>query len=87
MGAPESKAKIVEAMYENTKASVVVVGSGMSSEFQVNIGLRQGSARSALLFILVMELISGKISTTHAVRKIMYADNRVIVADHREESS
>ena len=35
----------------------------MSNEFQVNIGLRQGSALSPLLFILVMELISRKIRT------------------------
>ena len=41
MGAPESEIKIVEAMYEDTKARVVV-GSGMSKEFQVNIVLRQG---------------------------------------------
>ena len=41
-----------KAMYENTKGRVVV-GSGMSNEFQVNIGLRQGSALSALLFISV----------------------------------
>ena len=68
----------------NTKARVVVE-SGMSNEFQVNIGLRQGSALSPLLFILVMELISRKISTTYALRKIMYADDRVIVAEHREE--
>ena len=34
-----------EAMYENTTGRVVV-GSGMSNEFQVNIGLRQGSALS-----------------------------------------
>ena len=84
MGAPESEVKMVEAMYENTKARVVV-GSGMSNEFQVNIGLRQGSALSPLLFILVMELISRKISTTDALRKIMYADDLVIVAEHREE--
>ena len=44
MGAPESEVKIVEAMYENTKARVVV-WSGMSNKFQVNIGLRQGSAQ------------------------------------------
>ena len=86
MGAPESEVKMVEAMYENTKGRVVVVGSGMSNEFQVNIGLRQGSALSPLLFILVMELISRKISTTYALRKIMYADDLVIVAEHREES-
>ncbi len=38
-----------------------------------------------MLFILVMELISRKISTTDAVSKIMYADDLVIVAEHREE--
>ena len=84
MGAPESEVNMVEAMYENAKARVVV-GSGMSNEFQVNIGLRQGSALSPLLFILVMELISRKISTTDALRNIMYADDLVIVAEHREE--
>ena len=84
MGAPESEVKMVEAMYENTTGRVVV-GSGMSNEFQVNIGLRQGSALSPLLFILVMELISRKISTTDALRKIIYADDLVIVAEHREE--
>ena len=84
MGAPESEVKMVEAMYENTTARVVV-GSGMSNEFQVNIELRQGSALSPLLFIIVMELISRKISTTDALRKIMYADDLVIVAEHREE--
>ena len=36
---------MVEAMYENTTGRVVV-GSGMSNEFQVNIGLRQRSALS-----------------------------------------
>ena len=58
----ESEVKMVEAMYENTKGRVVV-GSCMSNEFQVNIGLRQGSALNPLLFILVMGLISRKIST------------------------
>ena len=75
---------MVEAMYENTTGRIVV-GSGMSNEFQVNIGLRQGSALSPLLFILVMELISRKISTTDALKKIMYADDLVIVAEHRDE--
>ena len=32
-----------------------------------------------------MELISRKISTTDALMKIMYADDLVIVAEHREE--
>ena len=57
MGVPEAEARMVEAMYERTKGRVVV-GSGLSEEFQVNIGLRQGSALSPLLFIMVMEIIS-----------------------------
>ena len=36
MGAPESEVRMVETMYENIKGRVVV-GSGMSNEFQVNI--------------------------------------------------
>ena len=75
---------MVEEMYENNKGRVVV-GSCMSNEFQVNIGLRQGSALSPLLIILVMELISRKISTTYALKKSVYTDDLVIVAEHREE--
>ena len=69
-------------MYENTTGRVVV-GSGVSNEFQVNIGLRQGSALSPLFFILVTELISRKISTTDALKTIMC--DIVIVAEYREE--
>ena len=47
----------------------------MSNEYQVNIGLRQGSALSPLVFILVMELISRKIRKTDALTTIMYADD------------
>ena len=84
MGAPESEVKLVEAMYENTTGRVVV-GSGMSKEFQVNIDLRPVSALSPLLFILVMGLISRKISTTDVLKKNMYADDLVIVAEHQEK--
>ena len=50
MAARESEVRMVAAMYENTKGRVDV-GSGLSNEFQVNIGLREGSALSPLLFI------------------------------------
>ena len=70
MGVSEAEARMVEAMYERTKG-IVVVGSDLSEEFPVNIGLRQGSALSPLLFIMVMEIISRKISTKDILRKIM----------------
>ena len=70
MGVPEAEARMVEAMYERTKGRVVV-GFGLSEEFPVNIGLRQGSALSPLLFIMVMEIISRKISTKDILKKMM----------------
>ena len=48
---------MVESMYERTKGRVAV-GSGLSEEFPVNTGLRQGSALSPLLFIMVMDCLS-----------------------------
>ena len=80
MGVPEAEARVVEAMYERTKGRVVV-GSGLSEEFLVNIGLRQGSALSPLLFIMVMEIISRKISTKDILRKMMYA----IIAESKQD--
>ena len=71
-------------MYERTKGRVVV-GSGLSEEFLVNIGLRQGSALSPLLFIMVMEIISRKISTKDILRKIMYADDLAIIAESKQD--
>ena len=57
MGTPEAEVRMVEAMYENAKGRLVV-GSGMSNEFQVTIGLRKGSALSLLMFVLLMKRIS-----------------------------
>ena len=77
---PEPEARMVEAMYERTKGRVVV-GSGLSEEFPVNIGLRQGSALSPLLFIMVMEIISRK----DILRKMMYADDLAIIAESKQD--
>ena len=74
MGVPEAEARMVEAMYERTKGTVVD-GSGLSEEFPVNIGLKQGSALSPFLFIMVMELISREISTVDVLRKMIFADD------------
>ena len=84
MGVPEAEARMVEAMYERTKGRVVV-GSGLSEEFPVNIGLRQGSALSPLLFIMVMEISSRKISTKDILRKMMYADDLAIIAKSKQD--
>ena len=54
------------------------------SSMSVNTGLKLRSALSPLLLISVMERIRN-ISPTDVLRKIMHADDLVIVAEHREE--
>ena len=44
---PEEELRMVEATYEDTR-SRVLFGPGVSGEFKVNVGLRQGSALSPL---------------------------------------
>ena len=53
---------MVEGTYEEMQDRVVY-GLGLSDEFRVVVGLRQGSALSPLLFIAVVEVISRKAST------------------------
>ena len=62
VGVPEAQARIVETRHERTKGGVLV-GRGLADNFQVDIGLNQGTALSPLLFIMVMELLSRKINT------------------------
>ena len=81
---PEADVRMVEATYAQTNGRVII-GAGISEQFNVNIGLRQGSALSSLLFIVVMELISRKVSMKYTSRKLLYADDLAIVAEDREE--
>ena len=63
----------------------VVVGEGASEEFEVKIGLRQGSVLSLLLFIVVLELISRKTVVKDAMKKLLYADDMALVANGKQE--
>ena len=48
---------LVQGMYSNAK-SRVRVGEGYSEEFEVKVGVHQGSVLSPLLFIIVLEASS-----------------------------
>ena len=60
------------------------MGEGASEEFDVKIGLRQGSMLSLLLFIL-LELISRKTVMKDAMKKLLYADDLVLVVNGKQE--
>ena len=79
MGVPEAEVRMVEGTYEKTTARVVVVGEGASEEFEVKMGLRQGSVLSPPLFIAVLDLISRKTVVKDAMKKLLYADDLALV--------
>ena len=54
------------------------------SEFEVNVRVYQGSIRSLLLFIIVLEALSCEIGVGVSWEDI-YADDLVIIADSLEE--
>ena len=63
----------------------MVVGEGASEEFEVKIGLRQGSLLSPLLFIAVLDLISRKTVVKDVMKKILYAYDLALVANGKQE--
>ena len=58
---------------------------GASEEFQVNIGLRQGSVLSPLLFVAALNLISRKTVVKDTMKKLLYVDDLAVVANGKHE--
>ena len=79
IGVPEAEVRMVEGTYEETKRRVVC-RPGILEGFRVDVGLRQGSALSPLLFIAVVEVVSRKASTRDILRKLLYTDDLAVVA-------
>ena len=84
MGVPEEEVRMVDSRYEKTTARVVV-GEGASDEFDVYIGLRQGSVLNPLLFIAVLYLISRKTVVKDTMKKLLYADDLALTATGKQE--
>ena len=84
MGMAEAEVRLVEGIYKGTKRRFLV-GPGMSEEFNVNIGVRQGSSLSPLMFIMVMELVSRKVSLRGSMVRMMYVENLAVVVESERE--
>ena len=61
LGVDEWIVRLVQGMYSNARSSVHV-GEGYSEEFEVKVGVHQGSVLSPLLFIIVLEALSREFS-------------------------
>ena len=68
---------LVQGMYANAQ-SRVHVGEGYSEEFEVKVGVHQGSVLGPLLFIIVLEALSREFCCS------LYADDLVIITESLE---
>ncbi len=75
--------RLVQGMYANAR-SRVRVGDGLSEEFQVRVGVHQGSVLSPLLFIIVLEALSLEFRAG-VPWEDLYADDLIIITDSMDE--
>ena len=83
LGVEEWIVRLVQGMYANAR-SRVCVGEGFSKEFEVKVGVHQGSVLSPLLFIIVLEALSREFRAG-VPWEDLYADDLVIIANSLEE--
>ena len=74
---------IVQGMYAYAR-SRVRVGEGYSEEFEVKVGVHQGSVHSPLRFIIVLEALSCEFHSW-VPWEDLYADDLIIIAESLEE--
>ena len=83
LGVDEWIVRLVQGMYSNAR-SHVYVGEGYSEEFEVKVGVHQGSVLSPLLFIFVLEALSPEFRC-EVPWEDLYADDLAIIAESMEE--
>ena len=81
-GVEEWLVKAVMAMYDGAQ-TVVRTTEGDIKAFNVKVGLHQGSVLSPLLFVIVMEMISGDLQAGLPL-ELLYADDLILIAESEE---
>ena len=77
----------VKSMYQNAETSVKVHGDGVAGrDFPVEVGVHEGYVQSPLIFVIVMEALSGKSDDRGLPWELLYADDLVLLADSEEDS-
>ncbi|KAK3545792.1 hypothetical protein QTP70_013128, partial [Hemibagrus guttatus] len=79
----EKYVRVVQDMYERSR-TVVRCAVGQTDEFNVEVGLHQGSALSPFLFAIVMDQLSEEVRQ-ESPWTMMFADDIVICSESREQ--
>ncbi|KAK3559780.1 hypothetical protein QTP86_020729 [Hemibagrus guttatus] len=82
-GVAEKYVRVVQDMYERSR-TVVRCAVGQTEEFNVEVGLHQGSALSPFLFAIVMDQLSVEVRQ-ESPWTMMFADDIVICSESREQ--
>ncbi|KAK3557529.1 hypothetical protein QTP70_028486 [Hemibagrus guttatus] len=82
-GVTEKYVRVVQDMYERSR-TVVRCAVGQTEEFNVEVGLHQGSALSHFLFAIVMDQLSEEVRQ-ESPWTMMFADDIVICSESREQ--
>ncbi|KAK3575295.1 hypothetical protein QTP86_023417 [Hemibagrus guttatus] len=82
-GVAEKYVRVVQDMYERSR-TVVRFAVGQTEEFNVEVGLHQGSALSPFLFAIVMDQLSEEVRQ-ESPWTMMFADDIVICSESREQ--
>ncbi|KAK3573123.1 hypothetical protein QTP86_014136 [Hemibagrus guttatus] len=82
-GVAEKYVRVVQDMYERSR-TVVRCAVGQTEEFNVEVGLHQGSALSPFLFAIVMDQLSEEVRQ-ESPWTMMFADDIVVCSESREQ--
>ncbi|KAK3514971.1 hypothetical protein QTP70_000740 [Hemibagrus guttatus] len=82
-GVAEKYVRVVQDMYERSR-TVVRCAVGQTEEFNVEVGLHQGSALRPFLFAIVMDQLSEEVRQ-ESPWTMMFADDIVICSESREQ--
>ena len=85
VGAHEWILNLVQAMYSGVRSRVRVSNS-LSEEFEVKVGMHQGSVLSPVLFIIVLEALSREFHVG-CPWELLYTEDLVLIAESLEEYS
>ncbi|KAK3543274.1 hypothetical protein QTP70_014065 [Hemibagrus guttatus] len=82
-GVAEKFVRVVQDMYERSR-TVVRCAVGQTEEFNVEVGLHQGSSLSPFLFAMVLDQLSKEVRQ-ESPWTMMFADDIVICSESREQ--